>query len=92
MVCVPKAALIPDGDLAWVGGLGLVRRPVQMCGRRRRWSTCVMGVPGATGNIGSILVWPLRRHARICAISCHEAWWRPRVSDVGCVTCSQGNV
>lgn len=23
MVCVPKAALIPDGALTWVGGLGL---------------------------------------------------------------------
>ena len=23
MVCVPKAALIPDGDLTWLGGLGL---------------------------------------------------------------------
>ena len=25
MVCVPKAALIPDGDLTWLGGLGLER-------------------------------------------------------------------
>ena len=23
MVCVPKAALIPDGNLTWLGGLGL---------------------------------------------------------------------
>ena len=23
MVCVPKAGLIPDGDLTWLGGLGL---------------------------------------------------------------------
>ena len=23
MLCVPKAALIPDGDLTWLGGLGL---------------------------------------------------------------------
>ena len=23
MVCVPKAALIPEGDLTWLGGLGL---------------------------------------------------------------------
>lgn len=50
MVCVPKAALIPDGALTWVGGLGLVWRPVQMCGRRRCRLTCVMAVPGATGN------------------------------------------
>lgn len=23
MLCVPKAALIPEGDLTWLGGLGL---------------------------------------------------------------------